>query len=45
MEEDPVVMKALGPYAVRYLEGKRQEWEEYKKQISQWELDQYLVAW
>lgn len=45
MEEDPVVMEALGPYAARYIEGKRQEWQEYRTQISQWELDRYLVAW
>lgn len=45
MEEDPVVMEALGPYAARYIEGKRREWEEYRTQISQWELDRYLVAW
>lgn len=45
MEEDRVVMEALGPYAARYIEGKRQEWEAYRTQISQWELDRYLAAW
>ena len=43
MEADAVVMDALGPYAVRYAAGKRREWEEYRTQISQWELDQYLA--
>ena len=45
MEADSVVMEALGPYGARYIEGKRREWEEYRAQISQWELDRYLVAW
>ena len=45
MEADPVVIKALGPYAARYIEGKRQEWEEYRTQISQWELDRCLITW
>jgi glutamine synthetase len=26
----------------RYVEIKRQEWEEYRVQVSQWELDRYL---
>ena len=45
MEADPVVIKALGPYAARYIEGKRQEGEEYRTQISQWELDRCLITW
>ena len=45
METDPVVMEALGPYAARYIEGKRREWEEYRTQISQWELDRCLITW
>ena len=43
MEADEVVMEALGPYAIRYTARKRQEWEEYRTQISQWELDKYLT--
>jgi glutamine synthetase len=26
----------------RYVEIKRQEWEEYRGQVTQWELDRYL---
>jgi glutamine synthetase len=26
----------------RYVEIKRQEWEDYRVQVSQWELDRYL---
>ena len=44
METDGVVMEALGPYAIRYAAGKRREWEEYRTQISQWELDNYLAS-
>jgi len=43
METDKVIMEALGPYAARYAAGKRQEWEEYRTQVSQWELDRYLA--
>lgn len=44
MESDGVVMDALGPYAGRYAAGKRREWEEYRTQISQWELKKYLAS-
>jgi len=44
LEADPVVLEALGPYAARYLEGKRREWEDYRTQVSQWELDRYLTV-
>jgi glutamine synthetase len=26
----------------RYVEIKRQEWEDYRVQVTQWELDRYL---
>jgi glutamine synthetase len=26
----------------RYVEIKRQEWEDYRVQVSQWELDRYM---
>ena len=45
MESDAVIMDVLGPYAGRYIDGKRQEWKEYRKQISQWELDKYLTIY
>src|SRR5213595_1616627 len=35
--------KALGPHIFdRYVELKRKEWDEYRVQLSQWELDKYL---
>jgi glutamine synthetase len=27
----------------RYIEIKRQEWEDYRVQVTQWELDRYLA--
>ena len=45
MEADGLVMETLGPYAARYIQDKRREWEEYRAQVTQWELDRYLVAW
>jgi glutamine synthetase len=38
-----LVRKALGPHIFdRYVELKRGEWDEYRVQLSQWELDKYL---
>ncbi|MDX6511852.1 MAG: glutamine synthetase [Gaiellaceae bacterium] len=35
--------KALGPHIFeRYVELKRKEWDEYRVQLSQWELERYL---
>lgn len=43
LEQDDVLMHALGPYvADRYLEAKKQEYREYKRQVTQWEIDRYL---
>ena len=45
LEADPVILKALGPCAPQYLDGKRREWEAYRVQVTQWELDRYLTAY
>ena len=45
MEADGTVMEAMGPYGTQYLAGKRREWEEYRTQVSQWELERYLVTY
>jgi glutamine synthetase len=38
-----VARKALGPHIFdRYIELKRKEWDEYRVQLSEWELDRYL---
>ena len=43
LESDPVVQSSLGEHiAPWYLRAKRAEWDEYRIQVSQWELDRYL---
>jgi glutamine synthetase len=38
-----LVRQALGPHIFdRYVELKRREWDEYRVQLSQWELEKYL---
>ena len=46
LEADSVVLDALGPHtALQYITGKLREWEEYRTQVSQWELNKYLVTY
>jgi len=41
--ESELVLKTLGEHMFnRFIEIKRQEWDEYRVQVSQWELDRYL---
>ncbi len=43
LEQDDILLAALGPYVSdRYLEAKKQEYRDYKRQVTQWELDRYL---
>ena len=43
LEKDAVVRDALGEHIYeRYLDAKREEWQEYIGQVSEWELDRYL---
>jgi glutamine synthetase len=40
-----LMRKALGEHIFpRYIEIKRREWDEYRVQLSQWEMDKYLAA-
>ena len=42
-EEDPFVKETVGDHVFNaYIEGKKREWDEYRTQISQWEVDRYL---
>ena len=42
-EEDPFVRETVGDHVFNaYIEGKKREWDEYRTQISQWEVDRYL---
>jgi glutamine synthetase len=43
MAESEVAKNALGEHIFpRYIELKREEWEEYRVQVTRWELDRYL---
>jgi glutamine synthetase len=40
-----IMRKALGEHIfTRYVEIKRREWDEYRVQLSQWELERYLPS-
>ncbi len=43
MEKDDVIMDAVGQEtAEKYITAKKQEWKDYKVQVSKWEIDEYL---
>jgi glutamine synthetase len=43
LSQSELMRKVLGPHIFdRYVELKRREWDEYRVQLSQWELDRYL---
>ena len=43
MEQSELVAQTLGEHVFDYfIRNKRAEWDSYKKQVTQWELDRYL---
>ncbi len=43
LEEDDVVRDALGSHvSEKLVQAKREEWDEYKAEVSEWEIDRYL---
>ena len=43
MEKDPVIKEALGAHLFeRFINAKRLEWEDYRLEVSSWELKKYL---
>lgn len=42
LEKDEVIQKALGGLHRRYVEIKRREWNEFKFQVTSWELEKYM---
>jgi glutamine synthetase len=43
--ESELVLRTFGEHIFnRYIEIKRQEWEDYRVQVTQWELDRYLAV-
>lgn len=46
LEKDTVITTALGVHiSAHFLAAKRQEWQEYISQVSQWELENYLAKY
>ena len=45
LEKDEVICEALGDHVLtRFVEAKRAEWDEYRTQVTAWEVDRYLDA-
>jgi glutamine synthetase len=45
LEKDEVICAALGEHVLsRYVEAKRSEWDEYRTQVTSWEVERYLDA-
>jgi glutamine synthetase len=43
LEKNPVIATALGEHVYhRFIEAKKIEWDKYRLQVHQWELDEYL---
>jgi glutamine synthetase len=43
LERDDVIREALGDHVFsHYVEAKRAEWDEYRTQVSDWEVERYL---
>ncbi|NQT65701.1 MAG: type I glutamate--ammonia ligase [FCB group bacterium] len=46
MKEDELIKKTLGENTFwKYLKAKKKEWDEYSIQVSQWEIDRYLIRY
>ncbi len=42
-DADPLMAETIGEHAyAQYMTGKRREWEEYRAQVSEWELARYM---
>jgi glutamine synthetase len=43
LERDELVRDTLGPHVFeRFMEAKRQEWEDYRLRVTPWEVERYL---
>ncbi|HEX2326072.1 MAG TPA: glutamine synthetase, partial [Chloroflexota bacterium] len=43
LERDELVRDTLGPHVYeRFVEAKRQEWEDYRLRVTPWEVERYL---
>ena len=40
---DPLMAEAIGPHITeKFVEAKTQEWNEYRRHVSKWEIDRYI---
>ncbi len=45
-KKDPLAIDTLGDHIFeKYIEAKEKEWDEYRTQVTQWELDEYLFRY
>jgi glutamine synthetase len=43
-QADPFIREVLGDHVYdNYIAGKKAEWNEYRRQVSQWEIDRYMI--
>ncbi len=46
LEEDQVIREALGPHVYeRFISAKRSEWDDYRLEVTTWELNKYLTSY
>ena len=46
LEEDSVIQEALGAHICdRFISAKRLEWEQYRVEVTPWELHKYLTSY
>lgn len=44
LRKDPVLQEALGPHIYeRFIKAKQEEWNRYRAQVHQWEINEYLT--
>ena len=42
-KKDPLIVEAMGPHiSEKIVEAKTQEWNEYRRHVSKWEIDRYI---
>ena len=45
-KDDPLILEAMGTHiATKMIEAKTLEWNEYRREVSQWEIDRYLTRY
>ena len=43
LEQDPLMKEILGEHVYhKYMEAKKEEWQSYRSQVTEWEIDRYL---